>query len=72
MAQKLWDQKRNDRLSATSNVLAQLTAIKMSGSAPALTEFLQSLHDKETAASARERHARIALHALGRLMGRLC
>lgn len=65
-ARKSWDDKAQKRLTATSNILAQVKALKMSGLTSTASKTLRSLHDEELNASLGEKHERIILHVLGK------
>lgn len=64
-ARRLWNEKIELRVAATSNVLAQLKSVKITGLAPLVTERLEKLRNEEILASLKERHMRIILHAIG-------
>jgi ABC-type bacteriocin/lantibiotic exporter with double-glycine peptidase domain len=64
IARTAWNEKVQTRVGATSNVLAQLKSIKMSGLSSVLSEFLQRLREEEIKASLKERRTRVMLHAL--------
>ena len=64
IARAAWNGKVETRVAATSNVLAQLKSIKMSGLSSVLSDFLQNLREEEIQASLKERYTRIMLHAL--------
>lgn len=52
---KRWNEQIQERVSATSNILAQLKDIKMIGLAPSMAMHLRKLHDKEVEASLSDR-----------------
>ncbi len=61
-ARVIWNLKVQARVAATTNVLAQMKSIRMSGLAPAAKKYLQSLRTEEIDISMKERHMRIVLH----------
>lgn len=61
---KNWNEHIEVRVAATSNVLAQMTDVKMMGLAPALAKHLQKMQDKEVTASLRDRTALSGVFAL--------
>lgn len=62
VARSDWNLKVQARVAATSNILAQMKSIRMSGLAPAAAAYLQKLRSEEIAVSMKERHMRVVLH----------
>lgn len=55
LTQKRWNEHIEDRVSTTSNMLAQMRDVKMLGLAPSMGKHLEALHDKETEVSLENR-----------------
>ncbi|KAM4066385.1 ABC transporter [Hirsutella rhossiliensis] len=66
-ARVAWNEKIQTRVSAASNVLSQLKSIKMSGLAPAVTDYLQELRVNEMKYSRKLRVLFIAMHVIASL-----
>lgn len=64
-ARKAWNEKIQDRVTKTSNILAQLKIIKMVGLSEPVFAFVQSLRDVEIKTSMRERNLRVIVAMLG-------
>ena len=62
-----WNKKTELRVAKTSNILAQLTNIKMTGLYPSLCVYIQQMREAEINSSMAERALRVALHALSML-----
>ncbi|KAJ3497323.1 hypothetical protein NLG97_g1994 [Lecanicillium saksenae] len=54
---KIWNERIHDRVAATSNIMAQIKDIKMTGLAPSMGKYLKSLRQEEIEASLRTRKA---------------
>ena len=67
VARLAWNEKVQLRVAVTSNILAQLKSIKVSGLSPALTAYLQDLRDEEIETSMKDRHSRLCIYALCKL-----
>ncbi len=59
-----WNEKIEDRIAATSNVLAQLKSIKMTGFSSLTSKSLQEKRLEEIKYSSKERWLRAVLHML--------
>lgn len=57
-----WNEKIQERVSATSYILSQLKSIKISGFAPRMLDYLQKKRLSEILTSRGERILRAALH----------
>lgn len=55
VARKMWNEHIEDRIAATSNILAQMKDIKMTGLAPSMATHLNQLRAKEVEVSLRTR-----------------
>lgn len=66
-ARRLWNEKIEARVAATSNVLAQLKSIKVAGLAALMTQRLKDLQSEEMKISLKERRMRVILQAIGKL-----
>lgn len=71
-ARTAWNEKIQDRVAKTSNVIAQLKAIKMAGLSEPVLGFIERLRTVELETSMPERHLRIAVGALSKILLLLC
>ncbi len=62
-ARAAWNLEMESRVSATSNVLAQIKGIKSMGLSVMITEYLQAIRRQEIQISLTERNTRIWLFA---------
>ena len=63
LTRRSWNEKIEERVSATSYILTQLKSIKISGFAPIMADYLQSKRLGEILTSRQERLLRVGLHA---------
>ncbi|KAK3191252.1 hypothetical protein K4F52_002842 [Lecanicillium sp. MT-2017a] len=61
-ARRLWTEKVEERVSASSYILSQLKSIKISGFGPIMSDYLQKKRLAEVRCSRRERVIRIMFH----------
>ena len=61
-ARNSWNEKIEERTSASSYVLSQLKSIKISGFAPLMSDYLQRKRLDEIYCSRKERLIRVGLH----------
>lgn len=61
-ARSAWNEKIEERTSASSYVLSQLKSIKISGFAPLISDYIQKKRLDEIYCSRRERSIRVGLH----------
>lgn len=66
-ARASWNEKIEDRVAKTSNIIAQLKAIKMAGLSEPIVGFIDRLRITEIKTSMRERNLRVVIGALGKL-----
>ncbi|KAJ6783399.1 hypothetical protein PWT90_02209 [Aphanocladium album] len=66
-ARKTWNERIHDRVAATSNILAQIKDIKMTGLALSMARYLKTLREREIEASLRMRQANCISFGLGSL-----
>ncbi len=66
-ARAAWNKMIERRVARTSNILAQLKVVKMSGASGVLQRLLQRFRIAEVQASLKERNIRITLGGLGKL-----
>ncbi|KAK3181199.1 hypothetical protein K4F52_007474 [Lecanicillium sp. MT-2017a] len=64
-ARASWNEKIEDRVAKTSNIIAQLKAIKMAGLSEPILGFIDRLRITEIKTSMRERNLRVVIGALG-------
>ncbi|XWW92914.1 hypothetical protein V2A60_000841 [Cordyceps javanica] len=65
LTRKIWNERIHDRVAATSNILAQIKDIKMTGLAPSMGKYLKTLRGKEIEASLQTRKANCTSFGLG-------
>jgi hypothetical protein len=66
-ARAAWNEKIQDRVAKTSNIIAQLKAIKMAGLSEPMLGFIERLRTVELETSMSERYLRIAVGALSKI-----
>lgn len=59
---KAWNEHISERVAATSNILAQIKDIKMTGLVPSMIEYLKDLRAKEILVSLRMRRVVCCLY----------
>ncbi|KAK5996562.1 ABC multidrug transporter B [Cladobotryum mycophilum] len=60
-----WNEKIQERVATTANILGQVKGIKMTGLAPVVSEHIQNLRVVEVKYSKQMRVLNVALHAMG-------
>jgi hypothetical protein len=67
-----WNEKIENRIAATSNILAQLKSLKMTGLTTLATKSLQKKRFEEIGYSSKERWLRAVLHMLRKFLWSMC
>lgn len=68
-ARASWNEKIQERVAKTSNIIAQLKIIKMAGLSEPMLGYIERLRAAELTTSMRERNLRVIVGGLSKLIG---